>query len=102
MKIAYVAGPYRTDTTDGIKANIEAAAQVAIKYWKQGYAVICPHKNTALFDGILPDQCWLDGCIALLSKCDTIVMMSNWRESSGAKAEHEFATANRIDIIYDE
>ena len=86
----------------GIKSNIDAASLVAIKYWAQGYAVICPHKNSGLFDGILPDNCWLEGGIALLSKCDLIVMMRNWGESPGAIAEHDFAIANGIDIIYEQ
>ena len=47
MKLAYIIGPYRADTIYQIKKNIEKAEETALKYWKKGYAVICPHLNTA-------------------------------------------------------
>ena len=66
MKLSYIAGPYRSDTINGIVQNIRNAEKVAIKYWRLGYAVICPHKNTALFDGLLPDHVWLEGDIEII------------------------------------
>jgi hypothetical protein len=32
MQTAFISGPYRAKTKEGISANIEAAKQVAIKY----------------------------------------------------------------------
>jgi hypothetical protein len=101
LKIAYIAGAYRSETISGTVKNIRAAEYVAIKYWKKGYAVICPHKNTALFDGLMPDKTWLDGDIEILKRCDVIVMMQGWEDSTGSKAEHFFALRNGIEIIYD-
>ena len=51
MQIVYLAGPYRGQTHYDIELNIREAEYVAIKLWQAGYAVICPHKNTAHFDG---------------------------------------------------
>lgn len=101
MKVAYIAGPYRSTTIGGILANIEAARAVALKYWKLGYAVICPHLNTALFDGACPDSTWLEGDIEIMARCDVVVMMKNWRASSGARAEHERACDFKKEIIYE-
>jgi hypothetical protein len=101
VKVAYIAGPYRAATPLDILDNVHAAGRVALKYWNLGYAVICPHKNTALFDGQAPDSVWLDGDLELIKRCDVVVMMANWRKSSGATAEHEFALAHGIEVIYE-
>jgi len=101
MKLVYIAGPYRADTPSGIVANIRAAEAVAIKYWQKGYAVICPHKNTALFDGLCPDMTWLKGDLEILKRCDIIVMVKGWSKSSGAREERRFAGNNDIEIVYD-
>lgn len=100
-KVAYIAGPYRAKTPYGIMQNIRKAEAVAIKYAEKGYAIICPHKNTAFLDGLLPDKVWLVGYITILSKCDVCVMMVGWQNSEGATQEHEFAKGRGIKIIYD-
>lgn len=102
MKLVYVAGPYRARTTFGIQANIRAAAEVALKYWKQGYAVICPHANTAYFDGEADDEVWLNGDLEMLSRCDLVVMLPTWRRSAGAIAEHERAKELGIAVVYED
>jgi hypothetical protein len=101
LKIAYTAGPYRAPTPRGIVENIRKAEAVALKYWLKGYAVICPHKNTALFDGAAPDSVWLEGDLKILARCDVIVMVPGWRESKGAIAELSYAKAQGLDIIYE-
>jgi len=101
MKVAYIAGPYRADTPSGIVENIRKAEAVAIKYWKLGYAVICPHRNTALFDGLCPDETWLKGDIEILKRCDVIVMMKTWKHSSGALDELAEAVEAGLKVIYD-
>ena len=101
MQVAYVAGPYRADTVHGIHRNIDAAAEVAMKYWKLGYAVVCPHKNTAFFDGECPDHVWLNGDIEIMHRCDLVIMMQVWEQSSGARAERDVALAAGIGIVYD-
>jgi hypothetical protein len=101
VKIAYIAGPYRADTVHGIVENIRRAEAVAIKYWRLGYAVICPHKNTALFDGLMPDSVWLAGAIELLKRCDVIVMMKGWENSSGSIAERKIALKLGLEVIYE-
>jgi hypothetical protein len=102
MKLAYVAGPYRGKSKNKIInklqviRNIRAARSVAKELWQMGYAVICPHSNTALFDGVAPDKTFLDGDIVMLKRCDLIVMMPHWLNSSGAIDELCIAQANGI------
>ena len=99
MKVAYVAGPYRADTIWGVKRNIRNAEKYAMKYWRLGYAVICPHANSALFPG--DPQMYLDGDIEILKRCDVIVMIPGWEKSQGAKDELEKASVLGKEIIYE-
>ena len=102
MKLVYVAGKYRDSTPFKIAANIRVAAEVALKWWKRNCAVICPHMNTAFFDGEADDSVWLKGDLEMISRCDIIVMLPNWRNSHGAMVEHNVAAAEHKEIIYEE
>lgn len=101
IKVVYIAGPYRANTIAGVVANIRAAEAVAAKYWKLGYAVICPHKNSALFDGICPDESFLDGAIAIMLRCDVVVFMDGYEKSEGAVRERNSAIKNGIPVVHD-
>lgn len=91
MKVAYVAGPYRAASEWEVVCNIRAAEAVAIDLWRMGFAVICPHKNSALFGGIADDSVWLEGDLEILHRCDLLVTVPRWLESSGARAEVDWA-----------
>lgn len=106
MPIAYVSGAYRSKWGwIGIALNILKARKVAIKYWRLGYACICPHMNTAFFDGKAPDDVWLKGDLAIINrlhrKTDVVVMMKGFKKSSGAKGELALAKKRRLRIIYE-
>ena len=103
MKLAYTAGPYRAKTLHGVMENIRAAELTAIDLWRIGFAVICPHKNTALLDGTLGEDdshIWIEGDLVMLERCDCIVMIPGWERSEGAKAEKKFAESKGIPIFY--
>ena len=101
MQLVYIAGPYRADTISGVVANIRRAEEVAAHYWRQGYAVICPHKNTALMDGAVSDEVILEGCLEMLRRCDVVVMLeSSWERSAGSVAEYTEAERLGKKIIY--
>jgi hypothetical protein len=101
MKLAYIAGPYRASTIHGIVQNIRSAEKVAIKYWQLGYAVICPHTNTCLLDGVVEDQVFLDGTLEMMIRCDVVVMMTTWKDSKGAIQERDIAKHRGMQIIYE-
>lgn len=90
-KVAYVAGPYRAATARGVVENIRRAEAVALELWARGYVAICPHKNTSLFDGALPDSAWLEGDLEILRRCDLVVCTDDYQRSSGARREVELA-----------
>jgi hypothetical protein len=99
MRVAFISGSYRAKTIHEVVDNIRHAEAYAKKYWKLGYAVICPHKNTALFDGLLDDSVWLDGDMELLRRSDVIVFIPGWEDSEGARAEYEVAKTLNKEII---
>ena len=63
LEVIFISGKYRGD----VDYNIAHARKEAIALWQKGYAVICPHLNTAHFDGLCPDEVWLQACPILLS-----------------------------------
>ena len=99
MKVAYISGSYRSNAINGIYENIQKARQVALKYWNLGYAVICPHLNTAFMDGSCGDHIWLQGDIEILKRCDVIVLLNGWIKSEGAREEYKAALAHGLVII---
>ena len=101
MKVAYIIGPYRAKNVYEMVQNIRWAESVALKYWEKGYAVICPHKNTALLDGFLPDGVWLKGDRELIKRSDVVIVMKYWKESIGSRMEVELAKNLNKEIIYE-
>lgn len=102
MKIAYIAGPYRAGHGRTVEQNIAAARKVAEKYWKMGYAVLCPHLNSALMDGLVDDKQFLAAGIEFVRMSHVVIAMHNWPESEGAKAEIDFADYNEIPVVYED
>jgi hypothetical protein len=100
MKVIYIAGRYRSSCEWELETFLRKAEDAAIKLWSEGWAVICPHKNTAHFGGAggIPDDVWLNGDLEILSRCDALYLLDNWKESSGAKAECEFAKEKGIPV----
>ncbi len=103
MKIAYIAGKYRAETVSEIVYNIRKAEFYAKKYWEGGYAVICPHMNSALLDGVVPDKAFLKGDKEIIKRLtphhDVMVMIPGWQQSSGAVGEHALAKKIGLNII---
>lgn len=87
MKVIYVAGPFRGANHWQIAENIRRAERLALEVWRMGAAAICPHANTAHFQGAAPDEVWLEGNLELLRRCDAMVVTEGWQKSEGTKAE---------------
>src|SRR5438093_619441 len=84
MKLVSVIGPYRATTIHGIVENIRRAEALALEVWRSGAACICPHKNTALFDGAAEDSVWLEGDLEILRRCDAAICTDGWQKSVGS------------------
>lgn len=108
MKVVYVAGPFRCPSQYvpgqqdawGIQRNVMAAMTVGLEVWRMGAAALIPHANTMFFQNAAPDQVWLEGDLALLAKCDAVVMLPDWERSKGAREEHAFAKERGIPVFY--
>ena len=101
QKLVYIAGPYRADTVNGQLKHVRVAEQYALKYWRMGYAVICPHKNTEHFGGLIEDAHFLAAGKEMLSRCDAVFTTTGWRSSEGAKDEVAYAETLSIPVFHD-
>lgn len=104
MRVLYVAGPYRSSEGSwGVRNNIDVATRAARELWLLGFAVICPHANTAWMDGPQPltnehgaacgsgDARFMEGDIEILKRCDALVLVGEWWKSAGAQHERAIA-----------
>lgn len=101
MKLLYLSGPFSNDDyIHGIEQNILNASKIALECWRQGWAVICPHKNTSGFQYVtdIPYERWLEGDTLMLSKCDAILMLPGWQKSNGACTERALAINMNIPV----
>lgn len=87
MKIVYLAGPYRGVNPAETERNIRTAQRYAMALTEAGIGVYSPHLNTAHFDGLQPDQFFLDHGLEMLRRCDALVVMPAWQLSEGARRE---------------
>jgi hypothetical protein len=101
MKVIYIAGAYRNDNSMGVITNIYLATQAAYKLWTEGWAVICPHMNTAHFHD-LPQELIIPGDLEILKRCDAIYLLKGWQSSQGATTEHNIAKELGLEIFYEE
>ena len=101
MKLAYICGPFRAPNAWEIEENIRRAEVVALKAWKAGFAVICPHTNTRFFDGAAPDEIWLNGDLEIMKRCDLVILVEGWDLSLGALKEIERAEELGIPVFHD-
>ena len=101
-KVIYVAGKYNDERGEWyILCNIREAERAAQFIWLQGGVAICPHMNTRMWGGLLPDDAWIEGDLEIIRRCDAIFMLPNWITSKGAKQELEFAMMHNIPVLYD-
>ena len=100
MNVVYVAGPFRGRDSWEMENNIRRAEALSLEVWRAGAAAVCPHTNTRFFQGAAPDDVWLDGDLAILAKCDAILMTDDWERSSGARAEEAYARRLGLPVLY--
>ena len=101
MKLVYVAGAYRGRTHNDIAENIAAARAVATHLWSLGYAVICPHLNSAFMSGAAPEDVFLNGGLEMVRRSDLVVLTDGWAGSQGTAREIEEARKHGIPIFSD-
>lgn len=87
MKVIYIAGKYRGPNAWAIEQNIRAAEDVAARVWEMGHVALCPHANSRHMEGVASDEVFLAGTLELMRRCDAVVLVPNWRDSEGVRAE---------------
>lgn len=102
--LVYVAGPYTATTRDEVECNIMAAELVGIMIAQLGGMPVIPHCNTSApaFERVQPYEFWIAGTMALMYRCDAVVMVPGWRESKGATCERAEAMRIGMPVIGDE
>ena len=100
LTVVYIAGPYRADTINATLTNIARARESALSVWRAGYVALCPHLNSALMDGAVPDQTFLDGDLELLARCDAMLCLTGAEKSEGTTHETQRARELQIPIYY--
>lgn len=99
MRVVYVAGPFRGKSHWDVAENVRNAERLALEVWRLGAVALCPHANTAHFDGAADDSVWLEGDLELLRRCDAMILTPDWRRSTGATKEKEFAEGLGIPVF---
>lgn len=77
--------------------NVWRGRQAAVKLWKAGFAVICPHLNSLTIAMAIPDEdeiVKLD--LEIIRRCDFVVVLDNWRGSVGSVIEIRCCEINEI------
>lgn len=98
MKLLYIAGPYRSETPEGIKANITMAQHVGARAADRGWTPMVPHNMSAGLE-LLGDEFWLDATMELLKRCDAVLLVPGYQESAGTMAEIEEAVSRGMSIF---
>lgn len=98
--IVYVAGPYRAPTKAGRECNIQKAAEAAKAVWRAGAAAICPHMNSAHFDGVAPEERFLTAYLYIVDMCDAVFATRGWHHSPGSRDEVAKAELCGVPVVY--
>jgi nucleoside 2-deoxyribosyltransferase len=100
MKVIYVAGPFRAANAWEIEQNVRRAEAAALEVWRAGAVAICPHANTRFYQGALPDAVWMEGELEILRRCDAVLVLENWKVSTGTLMELVEAQGRSMPIFY--
>ena len=93
MKKIYIAGKVR-----GLKNYREVFAKAEKELKAQGYITLNPAELPEGMNG----EDYMRICIPMLEVADAIFLLSNWKDSEGAKVEKAYAELQGKEIIYQE
>lgn len=96
MKKVYISGAIAHHDLAERKATFAAAAR---RLSEEGYFPVNPFDNGLGDDADRREHMRVD--IGMLVECDCIYMLKGWRESKGAKLEHDVATTCGLSVKYE-
>ena len=97
-QLIYLAGPYRAKNGYTVRENVRTAERFAVEVVQLGHYPVTPHLNTAFFDGEAEDEYFLAHGLALLSRCDAILLLPRWEQSSGSRQELADAHLHGLEV----
>lgn len=98
--VVYIAGPFRGENAWEVKRNVHIAESYAHQVAELGYSFICPHSIGASFDGTMTGEYWLEMTMELLTRCDCVLVVGDYNNSTGTMAEIEKARELNMNIYY--
>ncbi len=89
-------------TREGVDANIARAEDIGIKVAELGAMPVIPHANTSRpdFEHVQPYPFWIAGTLALLRRCDAMILTAYWEKSFGARGEKAEAELLGIPVFF--
>lgn len=104
--LTYVAGKY--SSPDGLQkwSNVVAADEAGRQVMAAGHVPFIPHNNSCdwehddRFKAMTPDDWLTKVCFPILAKCEVALFIEGWKESYGARLEHQYCELNNIPIVY--
>lgn len=100
--LLYIAGPITPSYQyPDMRANVDRAREVGLRWFKRGYSVFIPHCNNDGWKGVLYEE-YMETGLCILAKCEGIVMMKGWEWSKGAVREHDRANQLGKVVFFDE
>lgn len=100
MKVVYVAGPFTGATAWDIERNVRAAEVAGLDVARLGAMPLIPHANTRFFHGQLTAAFWYEGTLALLERCDAMLVLPGWKRSSGTLEEMRLCETHGIPYFH--
>ena len=99
IPVVYIAAPYSAANAWWREANIRHAEWLALQVWQKGAVGLCVHTMCRFYQGLLPEDTWLRGDLALIERCDAMLMGVGWEESAGSQAERSHAHTRGIPVF---
>jgi hypothetical protein len=96
VKLVYVAGPYSAPTAAERVHNVHRAMVLGAAVARHGGMPVVPHLMTRGIEGVAAEEFWIRGTMAVLGRCDAVVLVEGWKRSVGSV--DEVAAAMRIGI----
>lgn len=91
LRRVYVAGPFRAASGWSVEQNVRRAEAVGLEVAEEGAVAVVPHAMYRHFNGVLPDEYWLEATLDLLRACHGVLLVDGWERSVGARGELEEA-----------
>ena len=99
IPVVYIAAPLSAPNAWWRESNIRHAEWLALQVWQKGAVGLCVHTMTRFYGGILPEETWLRGDLALIDRCDAVLMGIGWEDSRGGQIERSHAHERGIPVF---